>query len=72
MYVYWWHALDLRAVKIGHGEDPRESVAHHHRTADMVEADLRKEGFSVIDRKDVFIHPPGDEVWWLIVASKSL
>ena len=53
------------------GEDPRESRAHHHSTADMVEADLRKEGFSVIDRKDVFIHPPGDEVWWLIVAIKS-
>jgi ubiquinone/menaquinone biosynthesis C-methylase UbiE len=52
-------------------EDPRESVGHHYTTADTVEADLLKERFSIIDRKDVFIHPPGDEVWWLIVASKS-
>jgi len=53
-------------------EDPRETLAHHHTTADTVEADLRKEGFSIINRQDAFIHPPGDEVWWLIVASKSL
>jgi ubiquinone/menaquinone biosynthesis C-methylase UbiE len=52
-------------------EDPRESVGHHYTTADSVDAVLRKERFSIIDRKDVFIHPPGDEVWWLIVASKS-
>ena len=53
-------------------EDPRETSAHHHTTADTVEADLRKEGFSIVNRRDAFIHPPGDEVWWLIVASKSL
>ena len=53
-------------------EDPRETLAHHHTTADTVEADLRKEGFSIVNRQDAFIHPPGDEVWWLIVASKSL
>jgi ubiquinone/menaquinone biosynthesis C-methylase UbiE len=52
-------------------EDPRESAAHHHTTVETVEADLRNEGFSIINRQDVFIHPPGDEVWWLIVASKS-
>ncbi len=53
-------------------EDPRETLVHHHTTADTVEADLRKEGFSIVNRQDAFIHPPGDEVWWLIVASKSL
>lgn len=52
-------------------ERPQESLGHHYTTADTVETDLRKEGFSIIDRKDDFIHPPGDEVWWLIVASKS-
>ena len=52
------------------GEDPRESSAHHHTTVDTVAADLSKEGFSIINRQDVFIHPRGDEVWWLIVASK--
>ena len=24
----------------------------------------------LISRKDTFIHPPGDEVWWLITASQ--
>jgi ubiquinone/menaquinone biosynthesis C-methylase UbiE len=52
-------------------EDPRESGAHHHTTADTVEADLREEGYIILSRQDVFIHPPKDEVWWLIVASKS-
>ena len=52
-------------------EDPRESVAHHHTTADTAEADLRKEGYTIISRQDVFIHPSGDEPWWLIVAGKS-
>jgi len=52
------------------GEDLRGSTAHHHTTVDTVEADLRTEGFSIINRQDVFIHPTGDEVWWLIVASK--
>src|SRR5262249_36217635 len=53
-------------------EGPRETLAHHHTTADKVEEDVRKEGFSIVNRQDAFIHPPGDEVWWLIVASKSL
>jgi len=51
--------------------DSRESLAHHYTTADTVEADLRKEGYMILGRQDVFIHPSGDEAWWLIVASKS-
>jgi len=52
------------------GADSVENVAHHHAAPDAVEADLRKESFNIISREDTFIHPPGDEVWWLITASK--
>ena len=52
------------------GDDSVENVAHHHAAPDAVEADLRKESFNIISREDTFIHPPGDEVWWLITASK--
>jgi len=31
---------------------------------------LLEEGFTIISRDDTFIRPPGDDAWWLIVASK--
>jgi SAM-dependent methyltransferase len=51
-------------------DDRRETPNHHHTTPDSVEADLRREGYMIISRQDVFIHPSGDEAWWLIVAGK--
>src|SRR5215475_4703408 len=38
--------------------------------ADSVEIQLREAGFNIIDREESFIHPQGDEVWWLIAANK--
>jgi hypothetical protein len=41
MYVYWWHALDLRAVKVGHGNDPRELMASFCKDWGLSGEDLR-------------------------------
>jgi len=49
---------------------PSAGEDHHHAMPEGVEADLRKGGFSIVSREDNFIHQPGDELWWLIVASK--
>jgi ubiquinone/menaquinone biosynthesis C-methylase UbiE len=49
---------------------PSTGEGHHHAMPEGVEADLRKVGFNVVSREDHFIHPPGDELWWLIAASK--
>ena len=49
---------------------PSDDETHHHAEPDAVEAGLRRGGFNIISREDTFIHPPGDEVWWLITASK--
>jgi SAM-dependent methyltransferase len=52
------------------GDRDFDSAAHHHVVPSMVETDLREAGLDILSREDSFIHPPGDEVWWLIVAGK--
>jgi predicted methyltransferase len=47
-----------------------ESAQHHQIQPAAVEQELRNDGFNIVRRQDEFIHPPGDEVWWLIIASK--
>jgi predicted methyltransferase len=42
---------------------------HHHASPGAVEEDLRKQGFNILSRDDTFIHA-GNELWWLLVASK--
>jgi ubiquinone/menaquinone biosynthesis C-methylase UbiE len=49
---------------------PSPGEDHHHAMPEGVDAELRKEGFNVVSRDDNFIHQPGDELWWLMVASK--
>src|SRR5262249_52239129 len=72
-----WRALrpDGRLVILDRApaanQEPVARLAEHEAAPDRVEADLRKEGFKIISREDVFIHPTGDAAWWLIVASKS-
>ena len=46
------------------------SQAEHPLSPDMVEADLRQQGFELIGREDAFIKEPDADLWWLIVASK--
>ena len=48
--------------------DRSPSSEHVLTSADSAAADLRKAGFDIIRREDEFIHPAGDEAWWLIVA----
>jgi ubiquinone/menaquinone biosynthesis C-methylase UbiE len=48
----------------------RDSTQQHRIQPAMVEQELRKDGFDILTRQDEFIHPSGDEVWWLIIATK--
>lgn len=59
-----------RAPSAGEGR-LLENGATHHIALDAVQADLLQTGFNIVSRTDTFIHPPGDDVWWLLVASKS-
>lgn len=52
------------------GDREFEGAEHHHVVPSKVETDLREAGLDILSRQDSFIHPPGDEVWWLIVAGK--
>jgi predicted methyltransferase len=47
-----------------------ENESRHQVQPDDVEQELRKEGFRIESRQDTFIRTRGDEVWWLIIASK--
>jgi len=42
----------------------------HHVLPEVVETDLRNEGFMITLRDDYFVQRPGDDPWWLIVATK--
>jgi len=44
------------------------STEHFHASPESTEAELRGIGFDIIRREDAFLHPAGDEPWWLIVA----
>ena len=46
------------------------SQAEHPLSPDMVEADLRKQGFELIGREDSFIKDPEQDLWWLIMSTK--
>jgi predicted methyltransferase len=48
----------------------RSGTAGHNADPAIVEAQLRENGFMIVSREDAFIRPPGDEQWWLIVATK--
>ena len=44
--------------------------AHHEISPEEVEMDLRREGFEITSRVDFFIQRPGEDSWWLIVATR--
>ena len=43
---------------------------HGELSSDVVEAELRRHGFSVLSRDENFINQPGNGPWWLIIASR--
>lgn len=51
---------------------PREVREHEHGrlSPEVVERDLRRCGFDVLERQDAFITMQGQPPWWLIVARK--
>ena len=46
------------------------SNPEHSTVPEIVEADLRREGFEILSRDDSFIQPAAADSWWLIVAAK--
>jgi SAM-dependent methyltransferase len=42
----------------------------HQAYVSTVEREVRKAGFAIISRNDDFIHPAGDESWWLLTANR--
>ena len=49
--------------------DPMQTE-HGELSSDVVEAELRRHGFSVLSRDENFINQPGNGAWWLIIASR--
>jgi len=46
-------------------------TAHGHEVSpELAEAELRRKRFQIVSRHDRFIDRPGDEPWWLLVASR--
>lgn len=41
MYVYWWHVSELRAVKVGHADDPGQHVSEYRREHGLSGKDVR-------------------------------
>ena len=41
MYVYWWHVGGLRAVKVGHADDPRQLVSDYRSEYGLSGKDVR-------------------------------
>ena len=50
--------------------DRSEGAEDHRVLPEVVEAGLRNEGFELTSREDTFIRRPGDDLWWLIVATR--
>jgi predicted methyltransferase len=50
--------------------DRMGSSGEHQAFPAKVEAEVRKAGFGIISRNDEFIHPAGDESWWLLTADR--
>jgi ubiquinone/menaquinone biosynthesis C-methylase UbiE len=48
-----------------------ESASHGHEVpVYVVEEELRRRGFEIVNREDRFIDRPDDDLWWLLVARK--
>jgi ubiquinone/menaquinone biosynthesis C-methylase UbiE len=48
--------------------DRMGSYGEHGAFPETVEGEVRKAGFRIVRRDDEFIHPPGGESWWLLIA----
>lgn len=50
MHVYWWHVGELRAVKLGHADDPRQRVSEYRGAYGLSGDDVR--GYELGDGVD--------------------
>jgi len=60
----------LVVVDHTHARSSREShdENEHQVEADAVEAGLRRQGFQIVDRRNLFVHPESGDAWWLLAA----
>ena len=51
---------------------PRATEAEHAHEVPLtvVEGELRRKGFEIVNQEDHFIGRPGDDLWWLVIARK--
>jgi predicted methyltransferase len=60
-----------RGPRSGPVESRDLQAEHHELRPDLVETEVRNEGFEIVSREDHFIdRPVDDETWWLLVAHK--
>ena len=73
MLDYLSHSLRSggRLVILDHLFAPQSNVDHAHGIPPgVVEGQLRKKKFDILERRDEFIVGPAGEQWWLVVARK--
>ena len=59
-----------RGPRVVDGE-PAETVSHGHGVpVYVVEEELRRKGFEIVNREDRFIDRPDEDLWWLLVVRK--
>jgi ubiquinone/menaquinone biosynthesis C-methylase UbiE len=52
------------------GGESARATHGHEVSPELAEAELRRKHFQIVSRNDRFIDRPGDEPWWLLVASR--
>jgi predicted methyltransferase len=59
-----------RGPESAHGEARDVEMQHHELPLDLAKQEIQQSGFEIMAQEHAFIHRPGDEPWWLIVAQK--
>jgi SAM-dependent methyltransferase len=52
------------------GETRNIETHPHELRLDLAEKEIHESGLEIVSRQDHFVHRPGQESWWLIVARK--
>jgi ubiquinone/menaquinone biosynthesis C-methylase UbiE len=62
-----------RGPPVGKRETPHAATKRHEIAPELVEGDIRRQGFEVVRREDHFTQQPVEDYnWWLIVSRKPL
>jgi hypothetical protein len=80
-----YHELEHPATVLGHLRDalvpsgrlviadrgPKSSNEEHSIDPELVETELRRDGYEIVSRNDHFLDQPDEGPWWLVVARKA-